>query len=359
MFSTLLMKQHSSAPCVDARALEHPADCGGEPCDAVARGFRAFFDRKLDGLAANGRACADCHMPTDSFQLSPASVEARFQLLQRRRRWNPDADDPLFRPIDADDFRTNGDNASDFSNLRQNGLVRITFTLPPNIRLIDPATNLPSAETEVDVWRSVPTVNDVALTGPDNGILWPRGPNETGGYQLDGRFSTLQEQALAALTNHAQIRHAPPQRLLDDLSSFQRVLFTNESCSRLVGRRASGHRAVAGSRSQAQCARATGKGGVRTRLRPVPRRPRTIDPAGDAQRSACAGDSVPQHLQPVSTPRRSGRALRVRGVSATTRAQCAHLRRSRCRSRHRALRGPPFSPGTSFAARRPIPAARS
>ena len=42
------------------------------------------------------------------------------------------------------------------------------------------------------------------------------------------RFSTLQEQALAALTNHAQILHAPPQRLLDDLSSFQRVLFTNE-----------------------------------------------------------------------------------------------------------------------------------
>jgi hypothetical protein len=45
---------------------------------------------------------------------------------------------------------------------------------------------------------------------------------------LDGRFSALQEQALAALTNHAQILHAPPQRLLDDLSSFQRVLFTDE-----------------------------------------------------------------------------------------------------------------------------------
>ena len=28
------------------------------------------------------------------------------------------ADDPLFRPIDADDFRTNGEHASDFSNLR-------------------------------------------------------------------------------------------------------------------------------------------------------------------------------------------------------------------------------------------------
>ncbi len=80
-------------------------------------------------------------MATDNFQLSPASAEARFQLLQLRRRCNPNADDPLFRPIDADDFRTNGESASDFSNLRQNGLVRITFTLPSNIKLIDPATN--------------------------------------------------------------------------------------------------------------------------------------------------------------------------------------------------------------------------
>ena len=234
-FSTLLIRTTtaeviplaSNGHATGASSLD-PHACGGEPCDAVVRGFRAFFDRKLDGLGANGRACADCHMPTDSFQLSPASVEVRFQFLQWRRRLNPDADDPLFRPIDADDFRTNGDNASDFSNLRQNGLVRITFPLPPNIRLIDPATNQPSSETEVDVWRAVPTVNDVALTGPDDGILWPRGPNERGGYQLDARFGTLQEQALAALTNHAQIQSAPPQQLLDDLSSFQRVLFTNE-----------------------------------------------------------------------------------------------------------------------------------
>ena len=141
----------------------------------------------MEELGGNGRACADCHMATDNFQLSPASVEARFRLLQLQRRFNPDADDPLFRPIDADDFRTNGDSASDFSNLRQNGLVRITFPLPPNMRLIDPATNAASAETFVDVWRSVPTVNDVALTGPDDGIAWLRGPNQQGGYQMDAR----------------------------------------------------------------------------------------------------------------------------------------------------------------------------
>jgi cytochrome c peroxidase len=221
---TLAAGQNPPGPVEPDRQNPH---CGAEPCDAVARGFRAFFDRGMEELGGNGRACADCHMASDNFQLSPASVETRFRLLQLQRRFNPDADDPLFRPVDADDFRINGDRASDFSNLRQNGLVRITFALPPNIKLIDPATNAPSAETFVDVWRSVPTVNDVALTGPDGGIAWLRGPNQQGGYQMDARATTLQEQALGALVNHAQIQIAPPPQLLDDLSSFQRVLFTN------------------------------------------------------------------------------------------------------------------------------------
>jgi cytochrome c peroxidase len=235
-FSSMLLMKASTVDAAAAGQNPHRGTeserqaldrCGGEPCDAVARGLRAFFDRRLEDLGGNGRSCADCHMATDNFQLSPASVEARFRLLQLRRRSDPDADDPLFRPIDADDFRTNGEAANDFGNLRQNGLVRITFPLPPNIRLVDPATNSLSDETFVDVWRMVPSVNDVALTGPDHVIpVWPRDPNPTGGYQLDARISTLQEQALGALTNHAEIQHAPPPQLLDDLSSFQRVLFT-------------------------------------------------------------------------------------------------------------------------------------
>jgi cytochrome c peroxidase len=205
------------------------------------RGLFAFFDRRLHGLDGNGRACADCHTVTDQFQLSPASVEARFQRLQFVRRFDRHADDPLFRPIDADDFRTNGDDATDFSNLRQNGLVRITFPLPANMKLVDPVTNAVSSETFVDVWRAVPTVNDVALTGPDGANpTWARGPNTNGGYQLDARVTTLQEQALGALTNHAQIQNAPPQRLLDDLASFQRVLFTNHGVRALAGAVAAG-----------------------------------------------------------------------------------------------------------------------
>jgi cytochrome c peroxidase len=216
------------APESGVGSLQPSADCGGESCDAVVRGLFAFFDRRPHGLTGNGRSCADCHMATDHFQLSPASVDARFRFLQFVRLWNPKADDPLFRPIDADDFRTHGEGADDFSNLRQNGLVRIVFPLPAKIRLIDPATNAVSSETFVDVWRAVPTVNDVALTGSDGTNPWPRGPNTTGGYQMDARVATLQEQALGALTNHAQLQGVPPQQLLDDIAAFQRVLFTNQ-----------------------------------------------------------------------------------------------------------------------------------
>jgi len=223
----LMLAAAVSNPGVAADSREYSDDCGAERCIVVFRGLFDFVDRRLHGLQGNGRACADCHMPGDSFQLSPANVEARFQSLQKRRLTNRRADDPLFRPVDADDYRINGDNASDFSNLRENALIRITFPLPANIRLIDPVTNLPSSETSVDVWRMVPTVNNVKFTGPDGLNPWTRGPNASGGYQLDGRFATLQEQALAALTAHAEIHVPPRQGMLDDLSAFQNVLFSS------------------------------------------------------------------------------------------------------------------------------------
>jgi len=233
--STLWMKAASQA----ARTSQQvpPAVCAGEACDAVARGHRAFGDRQIEGLPGNGRACSDCHVPGDQFQLSPETVEARYQRLLSRRQEDPDADDPLFRAIDANDFRTAGEQASDFTNLRM-GLVRITFPLPSNVRLVDPVTGLVSDETEVDVWRSVPTINDVALTGPDaspdSGPGWPRGPNQFGGYQLDGRFETLQEQATGAFMAHAQVQQPPPAQLLSDLASFQRAQFTNPRVRKLA-----------------------------------------------------------------------------------------------------------------------------
>ena len=223
-------------------------DCNETPCDAVARGRAAFSDRNLTQLGGNGRSCADCHMPSDNFQLSPASARARFEALQEKREHNKNADDPLFLPVDADDFRVNGDSAIDFSNLVDNGLIRVTMPLPTNVKLIDPLTGQPSAETSVDLWRAVMPVFNVAITGPD-GVLpvWPpgaarppimgqdpNGPNRQGGYQHDARFGTLQEQARGALIAHAQVSVEPPQRMLDDLAAFQKTLFSSPTLELLA-----------------------------------------------------------------------------------------------------------------------------
>lgn len=223
-------------------------NCDVTPCDAVARGRVAFNRRNLNQLGGNGRSCADCHMPSEGFQLSPAAAQLRFDQLQAERQVNPNADDPLFRPVDADDFRINGDSASDFSNLLENGLIRVTMPLPLNVKLIDPATGQPSDETTVDLWRAVMPVLNVAITGPDYVLpIWPpgaprtpimgqdpNGPNRQGGYQHDARFGSLQEQARGALIAHAQVSVEPPQRMLDDLAAFQQTLFSSPGVETLA-----------------------------------------------------------------------------------------------------------------------------
>jgi len=215
-------------------------NCDTQPCDAVARGRAAFNEGNLRELGGNGRACADCHVPSEAFQLSPAIARARFEALLSKLSDNKNADDPLFRPVDADDFRVNGENASNFSNLVDNGLVRVTLPLPPNVRLLDPATGQPVDDTTVDLFRAVMPVLNVAITGPDNVLpIWPpaprvpilgldpNGPNRQGGYQHDGRFGTLQEQARGALIAHAEVSVEPPARMLDDLAAFQQTLFSS------------------------------------------------------------------------------------------------------------------------------------
>jgi cytochrome c peroxidase len=228
-------------------------NCLDQPCDSVARGRAAFNDRNLRQLGGNGRACADCHVPTEHFQLSPAIAKARFEALLAKRQNNKNADDPLFRPIDADDFRINGDNASDFSNLVENGLVRVTLPLPPNVQLIDASSGRATDETSVDLFRAVMPVLNVAISGPDDVLpIWPpaprppvggldsNGPNRQGGYQHDARFGTLQEQARGALIAHAQVSVEPPADMLDDLAAFQQTLFSSPDVQRLTEAIASG-----------------------------------------------------------------------------------------------------------------------
>src|SRR4029077_15031261 len=120
LFATLFVSacgggDNSAAPAVDANACTMGP--GNMPVDTpFCRGKANFHDRTLAGLGSNGRACSDCHMDTENFQLTPAAAQARFAQMTMTG-----VDDPLFRAIDANDFRVNGAAAHDFTNLTQNG----------------------------------------------------------------------------------------------------------------------------------------------------------------------------------------------------------------------------------------------
>ncbi len=236
--------QHDGSPLV--LDVDGCTTAPAPPVDtAVCRGKANFHDRALAGLAGNGRACSDCHMDAQNFQLTPAAAQARLVTMTMTG-----VDDPLFRAIDADDFRVNGAAARDFTNLTQNGLIRITIPLPPNVKLLDcgaavpcPASARPTSETVADVWRAVPSIFDVNITGPDGADpVYARGPNPRGGYQLDARIDTLQNQALAALRNHAGITVDPPAKFLDDLAAFQQTQFSSPRVKALSDAMAAGAR---------------------------------------------------------------------------------------------------------------------
>ena len=249
-----------------------PPDCRDQPCGAVARGLHAFLDRSRRVWTRTVVPAPTATCSTDNFQLSPADAEARFQLLQQRRQRHPDADDPLFRPIDADDFRTNGENASDFSNLRENGLVRITFPLPANMSSSIRSRAIVRSKRSWTCGASVPTVNDVKLTGPDGINPWSRGPNNTGGYQLDGRIDDAAGSGARRARQSRADPVAPPQRMLDDLAAFQSALFTNPPRSHALGRHRRRPTPFPDADPPLTELEQQGKTGVPTRLRPVPRR---------------------------------------------------------------------------------------
>ncbi len=184
------------------RALHNPLGFvyDGRLIDAVE-----FFKPHKGG---NERSCATCHRLEDHFALTPATVEARYQALQARRQYDPTADDPLFRSIDADDL------AQDFTTLRTKALVRVVLPLPANVKL----ANDPSATT-VAVWRAVPTSINAGMTAP---------------YQADGRLGTLEEQALSAIAAHSEATLEHPKRVLARLARFQNHLFSSTGVRQLA-----------------------------------------------------------------------------------------------------------------------------
>ena len=170
----------------------------------VVTGAIDFF-RPFPG--GNGRACVTCHDPRDGFSLSPSRAEARWQRLQRARLHDPDATDPLFRPIDADD------GADDFTLLRTRALLKVRVPLPSRVRLTDD----PLA-THVTLSRAVTPLNILKHTAP---------------YQQDRSAPNLEAQALAAINQHMEPTAPPSEAFLESVAEFQRHIFSSAKVRKL------------------------------------------------------------------------------------------------------------------------------
>jgi cytochrome c peroxidase len=172
--------------------------------EKLVRGAVNFF-RPFPG--GNGRSCATCHNPRDGFSLSPATVEARWQRLQRARRSNPGATDPLFRSIDADDGQ------GDFTLLRTRALIKVRVALPSRVRLTDDPT-----ATHVTLSRAVTPLNMLKHTAP---------------YQQDRSAATLEQQALGAVNQHMEPTRQPTPRFLESVAAFERHIFSSAKVRKL------------------------------------------------------------------------------------------------------------------------------
>jgi len=163
-----------------------------QPIRDVFEGERLFDRETFDG---NGRTCLTCHS-RDTGTVSPADARARF-------RRNPN--DPLFVHDGSDD--DNGDGFGDGQHVTR---MLQSATILMRIRLHDNVEVKGHPEIrEVTVRRGIPTTLNTPALDP---VL-----------MLDGRQPTLQDQALGAITQHAQATRAVTPRELDLIANFQKT----------------------------------------------------------------------------------------------------------------------------------------
>jgi cytochrome c peroxidase len=152
-----------------------------------------LFDRETFG--GNGRTCLTCHS-RETGTVSPSQARERF-------RRNPD--DPLFAHDGSDD--DDGDGLGDGQHVTRmlaEATILMRIPLHPNVEL----KGHPEIR-EITVRRGIPTTLNTPALDP---VL-----------MLDGRQPTLQQQALGAITDHAQATRAVTARELDLIASFQRT----------------------------------------------------------------------------------------------------------------------------------------
>ena len=148
---------------------------------------KKLFEKETFG--GNGRTCRTCH--------SKASGTLTLDDVQRIVD-KADPADPLLTHDALDDDGTGT------SRIREHATIRYTIALPAWLSMGDD----PGA-THVSVFRGVPSTQNTPALDPE--------------LMHDGRASTLQQQALDAIRDHAQNTIDPTAAQLDAIAEFQRT----------------------------------------------------------------------------------------------------------------------------------------
>jgi cytochrome c peroxidase len=253
-----------------ALAIAGTALCGAARADlpdAAPQDLQLFFDRTgivgtldvagpvneqgafFQSLGTNGRTCATCHVASQAMSVSTAQIQLRFA--QTRGQ------DPLFAAVDgANCPSARTGNAEDHSLLLSHGLIRIFLPLPANAQFSVSVVHDPygcamvpganGAQPVISVYRRpLPTTNlnflsTIMFDGRETHV-----PLNNGQTFLANLNTDLTQQALDAITIHAQAAQPPTASQLADIVGFELGLFSAQVYDEDAGR-LSAHGATGG-----------------------------------------------------------------------------------------------------------------
>jgi cytochrome c peroxidase len=196
----------SAGAIATASANQHEAPAIGDP-------RHPFFA----SLGPNGRACASCHHPDDSWTITPGRLRARFDATRGL--------DPIFR-------RGDGANCADanvatvearrvaYSLLLEKGLIRMTRPVPANAEFEVVDVDNPygcSSREQLSVYRRPPPLMNFDLLST---VTWD-GRHTTAGRSLE---EALAVQAVEATLTHGEALRLPTDEQVRAIVSFQRAL---------------------------------------------------------------------------------------------------------------------------------------
>jgi cytochrome c peroxidase len=181
----------------------------------------AFFQ----SLGSNGRTCATCHVASQAMSLSARDVRARFAATRGQ--------DPLFADIDgANCPNARAGEAADHSLLLRHGLIRIFLPVPVTAQFTISVVHDPygcamvadpnGGAPVVSVYRRpLPTTNlnflsTIMFDGRETHVPLNSEPTFAANLTTD-----LTQQALDAITIHAQAAEPPTAAQLADIVSFE------------------------------------------------------------------------------------------------------------------------------------------